>query len=175
MVMRGGYGIYKNGRRDRLVRPPGVSSAKIRPMLGIFLLSFLAVILVGVVTVLVKCRWRPRFSLRTFAIIVTLVCGYFACWGPTQRAAEQSANFTFHFVPDMGTIHISGHPHARRIVIATAPVPLIIRADEVDINPRFACPRRYYLWLFGTQFKLPFESVWQIPNLQAPAQNTPAS
>jgi hypothetical protein len=30
-------------------------------------------------------RWRPRFSIRTLVIVVTLVCCYAACWGPTKR------------------------------------------------------------------------------------------
>jgi acyl carrier protein len=29
-------------------------------------------------------RWRPRFSMRTFLIVVTLACGYAACWWPTK-------------------------------------------------------------------------------------------
>src|SRR5687767_6922497 len=33
-------------------------------------------------------NFRTRFSLRTLAIFVTLVCAYFASWGPTKRAAE---------------------------------------------------------------------------------------
>jgi hypothetical protein len=30
-------------------------------------------------------RWRPRFSVRTLVVVVTLVCCYAACWGPTKR------------------------------------------------------------------------------------------
>ena len=30
-------------------------------------------------------RWRPRFSVRTLVILLTLVCCYAACWGPTKR------------------------------------------------------------------------------------------
>ncbi len=29
-------------------------------------------------------RFRPRFSIRTLVIVVTLVCCYAACWGPTK-------------------------------------------------------------------------------------------
>ncbi len=31
-----------------------------------------------------KRRWRTRFSVRTFLILVTLACGYAACWWPTK-------------------------------------------------------------------------------------------
>ena len=30
-------------------------------------------------------RWRPRFSVRTLVVVVTLVYCYAACWGPTNR------------------------------------------------------------------------------------------
>ena len=30
-------------------------------------------------------RWQPRFSVRTLAIIVTLVCCYFGAWEATNR------------------------------------------------------------------------------------------
>ena len=35
-------------------------------------------------------RFRPKFSVRTLVILVTLVCCYAACWGPTNtRGVEQ--------------------------------------------------------------------------------------
>jgi hypothetical protein len=30
-------------------------------------------------------HFRPRFSIRTLALFVTLVCCYVACWGPTKH------------------------------------------------------------------------------------------
>jgi hypothetical protein len=32
---------------------------------------------------------RPRFSLRTLAILVTLVCAYFGAWEATKRSTTQ--------------------------------------------------------------------------------------
>jgi len=29
-------------------------------------------------------QWRPKFSLRTLAVVVTLVCVYFGCWEATN-------------------------------------------------------------------------------------------
>ncbi len=29
--------------------------------------------------------WRPRFTVRTLAIVVTLVCAYFGAWESTKR------------------------------------------------------------------------------------------
>ena len=36
-------------------------------------------------------RWRPRFSVRTLVVFVSLVCYYAACWA-TQRIFLVSAN-----------------------------------------------------------------------------------
>ena len=30
-------------------------------------------------------RWRPRFSLRTLVIVLTLICVYFGAWDATKR------------------------------------------------------------------------------------------
>jgi len=30
-------------------------------------------------------RWRPRWSIRILLLVITLICAYFACWGPTKR------------------------------------------------------------------------------------------
>ncbi len=48
-------------------------------------------------------RWRPRFSVRTLVILVTLVCCYAACWGPTKtRGVEDVPRRAFR-----GTIGLS--------------------------------------------------------------------
>jgi hypothetical protein len=114
--------------------------------------------------------WRPRFSLRTLAIIVTLVCAYFAAWEVTKRyvAREQSRN-----VPN---------------VLATRAIaPLLIARDTVSygvtVNGTFNASAskamlelpdggsltassftilnartHYYVWFLGPMVKLPYES-----------------
>jgi hypothetical protein len=95
-------------------------------------------------------RWRPRFSVRTLAILITVVCCYAACWGPTKRqgvrdAAEKTARFSTGY---------------RSTYSATA--PLIVRGREVRLTTSgtlvtFYWTDRYYFWFFGYVAKLPYE------------------
>ena len=93
-------------------------------------------------------RWRPRFSLRTLVILITLVCCYAACWGPTKRQGVRDVK------------SISGPFPAEALA------PLIIAAEtyeEVSIIKRHpsviggARLQRHYFWFFGFVAKLPYE------------------
>ena len=64
-------------------------------------------------------RWRPRFSIRTLVIVVTLVCAYFGLWEATKRWGCPS-------VSDW----------------ASSPAPLIVVSDEDPFS--FDDPRRVY-------------------------------
>jgi hypothetical protein len=81
-------------------------------------------------------RW-PRFSVRTLVILVTLVCCYAACWGPTKEYGVEAVA-------------------SRRIVIG-------YKADPIPIAPLLVAERtgkhshRYYFWFFRYIAKLPFE------------------
>ena len=108
-------------------------------------------------------RWRPRFSLRTLVVLVTLACCYAACWGPTK-----SADLTAYLLA------------RRRVPYRTDVIaPLIIAVEEREILTEvgdFAyfrdkieagddsyyrslgqINRRYYFWFFGYVAKLPYE------------------
>ena len=94
-------------------------------------------------------RWRPRFSLRTLVTLVTLVCCYAACWGPTKKwgvADLHGLQERFWLEPFVNT--------------PSAIAPLILRNDEWrragkggGLNPI----RCYYFWFFGYVVKLPYE------------------
>ncbi len=99
-------------------------------------------------------RWRPRFSVRTLVIVVTLVCCYAACWGPTKK---------------WGVVDVTKYraaPWADRLglspvfVPATATAPLILVVDKTTMAylgaPR-ETTRHYYFWFFGYVAKLPYE------------------
>lgn len=101
-------------------------------------------------------RWRPRFSIRTLVIVVTLVCLYAACWGPTKTRG-------------VGDVEERAE-QADQIANATAVLPLVVVDDEmemlgvVDRNTEFTRftdfgpPREcYYFWFFGYVAKLPYE------------------
>src|SRR5688572_5312529 len=90
-------------------------------------------------------RFRPRFSIRTLAIVVTLVCAYFGAWEATKR----------HGISDMG---------ADPLGEVESPMPFIVRQDEIisTDSVKYATPRRYYFWFFGAKIKLPYETTWDV-------------
>ena len=103
-------------------------------------------------------RFRPRFSIRTLAIVVTLVCCYAACWGPTKRR---------------GVVDVYSHTNANGVASgyrdASAAAPLVVGINDspqgMFVSPRGAytattsvtTTRRYYFWFFGYVAKLPYE------------------
>ena len=72
-------------------------------------------------------------------IVVTLVCFYAACWGPTKR-------------------RVDNRPGVKK---NAAVAPLILSVDFEECNPRTLVTvrksRRYYFWFFGLVAELPFE------------------
>ena len=103
-------------------------------------------------------RWRPRFSLRTLVIFVTLVCVYFGAWEVTKRC-EDTDKLSFDY------------KYRAFVHGAYSPMPFVVARDESDFivsdlqdygggNPSYSGsgPRRYYLWLVGPLIKLPFET-----------------
>jgi hypothetical protein len=95
-------------------------------------------------------RWRPRFSVRTLVIIVTLVCLYAASWGPTKTRGTQEV------------LH-----REDTSLTARAIAPLLISIDEEhvshDVFADGSCQfwteghRSYYFWFFGYVAELPYE------------------
>jgi hypothetical protein len=90
-----------------------------------------------------KRWWLPRFSLRSLASVITLVCAYFAAWSATERFAA--------------SLDQAGY------CAAYSPVPcILVRFETIQQSagrrPLFA--RQYYLWLFGPTIKLPYTTDW---------------
>ena len=82
-------------------------------------------------------------------VLVTLVCCYAACWGPTKR---------------QGVLDVQGHVLSANLFAknnnVSATVPLIVGIDEdVDWSQPWTAPIRrcYYFWFFGCVAKLPYE------------------
>jgi hypothetical protein len=96
-------------------------------------------------------RFRPRFSVRTLAIFVTLVCVYFAAWEATKTS---------------GVIDILPSAPSHENLIS--PIPLVLSRDVNgernywrDSNTYVSqgyVRRQYFIWLFGPIIKLPYES-----------------
>ena len=100
---------------------------------------------------------RFRFSVRTLAIFLTLLCAYLSAWETTKR----------HAMPDRLSSeepfnNLYYDPFSPRFVYEpTAIMPFVVRYHEVN-----CCVGEwdvYYIWLFGPKIKL-FESV--APNVQ---------
>ena len=97
--------------------------------------------------------WRPKFSVRTKVIVVTLLCCYVACWWPTK--SQGGKDVLQYIMPIESTKSVS------------AMMPLVIRVDD-ELTPgewfpgeEFTWPtemkRRYYFWCFGFVARLPYE------------------
>ncbi len=97
-------------------------------------------------------RFRPRFSVRTLAVFVTLVCAYFGAWEATKRYGVPDPDWPCFPPPD--------YKHEKIVSYADCPTPFILGRDEfyIDSGEHLHFARRYYLWLFGPEFKLPYES-----------------
>ena len=98
-------------------------------------------------------RFRPRFSIRTLAIVITLACCYAACWGPTKRRG-------FEAVYNAG-YRLSESSEPRGFVLKGTerlPAPLIVVATRIQDNDgETSLFRSYYFWFFGFVTKLPWE------------------
>jgi hypothetical protein len=114
-------------------------------------------------------RWRPRFSVRTLVIVVTLVCCYSACWGPTKRrGVEDVASYLVsrRANPSRSDPELIEQRERsfRKYVVANASPrgPLVIAIDDESaaigaISPGARWHRIYYFWFFGYVAKLPYE------------------
>ena len=120
---------------------------------------------------------RPRFTLRTLAIVVTLICAYFAAWEVTKHyatslipsAALPSRIFSRGnnqllyeeptFSDEFSLKHQKLGTQLYYIFAAQSPCPFVVIQDECDcdyMGNDVEYVRSYYLWLFGPKVKLPF-------------------
>jgi hypothetical protein len=96
-------------------------------------------------------RWRPRFSVRTLAIFISLVCAYLGAWEATKkwgvRDVEQLA------IKDM--IVSKGSGWSGKPYSITCPAPFIVGLTqqwtyEAPYWHRGIQVRRHFIWAFGT-------------------------
>lgn len=104
-------------------------------------------------------RWRPRFSVKTLVIGVTLLCCYAACWQATNISGRL----------DIARLTIYGQAVGADYIIrkisrddVTVCLPLVISVyGPYDENEPLFSPsvesRHYYFWFFGFVAKLPYE------------------
>jgi len=108
-------------------------------------------------------RWRPKFSLRTLVVLVTLVCCYAACWGPTTtRGVEDVCKYVINsdaiWEVDCGVVAASRELYSLELLSNARSIPLIVQVEEEgDFQIVPTRHNRYYFWFFGYVAKLPYE------------------
>ena len=95
-------------------------------------------------------RFRPRFSIRTLAIFVTLVCAYFGAWEATKRYGLERGLSDDLDMP----------------LREESPAPFIVLQSGSFEGPRkklsnpyraISTRTRIYIWFFGLKIKFPLE------------------
>ena len=114
-------------------------------------------------------RWRPRFSVRTLVILVTLVCCYAACWKVTKtcgvHVVMEHARNPYLMKNGVEFRLGGGWRDYRKPMTPVAFVVSVARYDPTIIDAKgdghlssFNRPgREYYFWFFGYVAKLPYE------------------
>jgi hypothetical protein len=80
--------------------------------------------------------WRPRFTVRTLAIFITLICLFFGGWEGTKRRASYE--------------RVEGFP-------SECIGPFVIARDWSNWSGGSRYRREYHVWLLGPTVKLPYE------------------
>ena len=80
-------------------------------------------------------RWRPKLSIRILLILVTFICAYLACWGPTENRGTED-------------VFVQAEEY---LIEYEAVAPLLVRSVCCDNSSgrRQKLYRHYYFWFFG--------------------------
>src|SRR5688572_26496760 len=107
-------------------------------------------------------RFRPRFSVRTLAILVTLVCAYFGAWEATKRFAKNYGELSRIHWPLHPPRYPPLHPQPQDYYVheSYSPLPFIVAQKGQRYQRVWEFRRRYYIWLFGRMFAIPYETEW---------------
>jgi hypothetical protein len=90
---------------------------------------------------------RPRFSIRTLLILVTIVGLYCGCWEMTKRWGLDDAGDRQILV---------GKPADFQGPFHASPGPFVICRDSYD-SSTVRAHREYHVWFFGRTLKLPIQ------------------
>jgi hypothetical protein len=94
-------------------------------------------------------RWRPRFSVRTLAIFVTLVCVFFGCWEATKEWGVRDV-LRFQHGGQVGNGKAVAPP-----VVASQQELMAVNRGEAGWVHVSTC--YYHFWFFGYVSRLPYE------------------
>jgi len=94
-------------------------------------------------------RWRPRFSIRSLVVVVTLAATYFACWDATKRYGVDQVEDHCSAIGDTAIID-----QAKIVVDGGSPIPLVVQFETFSSRDSYC---HYYFWFFGYVAKLPYD------------------
>jgi hypothetical protein len=96
-------------------------------------------------------------------LLVTLVCCYAACWGPTKKWGVQDVHY------HLWDIERGSNDFLNSTAVATpsALLPLVVEVDFYSVASMASSARigrkYYYFWFFGYVAKLPFQEELDLP------------
>ena len=115
---------------------------------------------------------RLRFSVRTLAIFVTLICLYFGLWPwvkdkallDVAEFAQRQTLANYQTVVQGSTQNDTLPAVVLDFHEPSTVIPFVISGRQWDFRVRKTKPqavysgRRYYVWFFGLKVRLPYES-----------------
>ena len=93
--------------------------------------------------------WRLKLSLRSFLVLISVMCAYLACWTPTVNVG----------VPDVSR---RADLDAEFLLEISSVAPLVVEVRGVDgftnlwMDTALEERRDYYFWCFGYVARLPY-------------------
>jgi hypothetical protein len=97
---------------------------------------------------------RFRFSVRTLAILVTLVCAYFGAWEATKKWGVNNWVVRDNHRPVTKVWPKNEYVMVgESTVFVSSPMPFVVSEDQLGSNGDLV-QRKYYLWLFGVVIEL---------------------
>ncbi len=117
--------------------------------------------------------WRPRFSVRTLATVVTMICLHLGSWELTKWGATNQV--------DLDSVNELPESIERWVPVESgSPCPFVIRIEAADwpgsfyVSAEEFTTTTYYIWFFGAKLRiygpgmsytrLPFADVDNLPS-----------
>ena len=111
-------------------------------------------------------RWRPKFSVRTLVIVVTLVCCYLGAWEATKTwgipAIPVSAYQASELTSPCPFVIVNPEDSSNKIADSFNEIAKLLGGPVGATGEK---QREVYFWFFGYIAKLPYERADALPTL----------